>query len=173
MFILTAAASILCAAQFLDTLNVTSPVIQPYSGANQITADWKNVGWGGEYLPQAMDGIESIQPMRDWESQPAVISYEKSGSQIVLQAANTSAETVSVQMPLIYYLGYDAETADGQPISVYGGEQGILTVDIPAGFEGSIGIWHRGFWYWDMAVMISFVAWIGVGILIYRSKKNL
>lgn len=173
MFILTAAASILCAAQFLDILNVTSPTIQPYSGANQITADWKNVGWGGEYLPQAMDGIESIQPMRDWESQPAVISYEKSGSQIVLQAANSSAETVSVQMPLIYYLGYDAETADGQPISVYGGEQGILTVDIPAGFEGSIGIWHRGFWYWDMAVMISFVAWIGVGILIYRSKKNL
>ncbi len=173
IFVITTTAIILCAAQFLDTLNVTSPVIQPYSGANQITADWKNVGWGGEYLPQAMDGVESIQPMRDWESQPAVVSYKKSGSQIVLHAANSSAETVSVQMPLIYYLGYDAETADGQSISVYGGEQGILTVDIPAGFEGSIGIWHRGFWYWDVAVMISLVAWIGVGILIYRSKKNL
>src|SRR5699024_12823340 len=79
---------------------------------------------------------------------------------VPLLRTRRSSDLVSVQMPLIYYLGYDAETADGQPISVYGGEQGILTVDIPAGFEGSIGIWHRGFWYWDMAVMISVVAWI-------------
>lgn len=173
IFCTVVAAVILCAAQLMDTLNVTSPTIQIYSGANQITADWKNIGWGGEYLPFEISGVEDIKPMRDWENQPTVLSYEKSGSQIVLHAANSSVEIVSVQMPLIYYLGYHAETADGQPISVYGGEQGILTVDIPAGFEGSIGIWYRGFWYWDVAGVVSLVAWIGMGILIYRSKKNL
>lgn len=167
LFIAAASLIVLCSVQLTDVLPVVFPTIQTFSGANQITADWKNVGWGGEYLPEALDGLESIEPLRNWEEQTAVVSYEKSGTTISLQAKNISAEPASIQMPLLYYQGYCARTESDQKPAVYGGEQGILTVDIPGGYEGNIIIRYCGFWYWDAALMISMLGWIGMGILIY------
>lgn len=164
---------VLCAFQFMNTLQTERGSIRPLSGANQITADWKNIGWGGEYLPNPLDHPDSLDPSIDWAGQEGVTSYEKSGTKIVLHASNPSAQSVTVQMPLIYYLGYAAQTSDGQDIPVYSGEKGILAVDIPAGYEGDIGIWHRGFWYWDAAAAVSAAAWIVfIGIIWYERRRG-
>lgn len=159
------------AAQILDTLQSAAPVIQPYSGANQITANWENIGWGGEYLPYDLNGLESIDPKRNWADQKGIVSYQKSGTKAVLHVVNSSTEVITIQLPLIYYQGYYAETVDGQKLNLYGGDKnsGMVTVEIPAGYEGRVGVWYRGFWYWDMAVGISIATGM---IMIWLSWKS-
>ncbi len=177
IFTVSAAAILFFTAQFLDTLQSVAPTIQIFSGANQVSADWKNLGWGGEYVPYDLNGLETIEPNRRWEEQTGVISYQKSGTKIVLHAINPNAETIAIQMPLIYYQGYCAETKDGQRLDVYGGKDGKVTIGIPAGYEGTIGIWYRGFWYWDVALGISIVTlvvmiWIGIRQRIQNQSQH-
>ena len=87
---------------------------------------------------------------------------------------NVSAEDGNVTVDLLYYKGYRAFDADtGEELAVYAGSNGLVTVNVPTGYDGIVEISFVSPWYWRMAEIISCISVVGMFVLYQRDKKRM
>ena len=81
-----------------------------------------------------------------------------------------------IELPLLYYKGYRAKESGGGILSVVCGENNVVRVLVPSGFQGIIEVDFAGFWYWRAAEVISLVTAVRLICLsvgkIYPERKN-
>jgi len=83
-------------------------------------------------------------------------------------------EDGNVAVDLLYYKGYKAiDTDSGEELEVFSGRNGLVTVNVPVGYDGVIEIAFVSPWYWRLAEVISLVSAIGMVLLYRRDKKKL
>lgn len=96
--------------------------------------------------------------------------YEKNYTNISMTVSEKKNIDGQVDVPLLGYPGYRAVDKDGKDFILTKNLKGMLTVLVPAGYEGAIEVFFAGFWYWRAAEIIS-LAFFGV-FLYYVIKAN-
>ena len=118
----------------------------------------------GEYLVQGTDVVDMYyHAPAAWEGLN-YSEYEKEGARIRIRVENTTDEEQILVLPLFGYRGYGVKILEGEVspeeipyISEARSEHGDLEVVIPAGYEGKLLIYYRGFPVFTVAELVSLV----------------
>lgn len=147
-----------------DRLN-TSKGIYVYDAA--CFAD-KGSGSLDEYAPSETN-LKELTVFEPVFSENLILSgYHKEYTNISLTVTETDNQPGSVVVPLLAYDGYEAKDDKGNKLSLSKNDNGVLMINIPAGFAGNVTIKYAGFWYWRVAEIISAVTFV---IFLYSAVK--
>lgn len=117
------------------------------------------VASGDEYLIEGT-ALEALEEM-DYRGEEGleVSDYQKQGTTIQLHVKNTTSITKAIELPLLYYDGYqatiEASNQAKEKLQVSSGTNHVVRVEIKAEAEGDIEISFRGKWYWRAAELLS------------------
>ena len=130
------------------------------------------VASGDEYLPvdTVLDKLKTQELYKDNSVEISDVVY--CGTSITMHVKNTSAQQAGLELPRLYYAGYQAlEVMDeGQhfPIEVTDGTNHVIKLMIPEQTEGNITLSFREPWYWRLAEIITLLS---AGIVILYTYK--
>ncbi len=133
---------------------------------------------GGEYVLLGTDTSKLTYKGPVCSDRIALNSYDKNGCHVRIDC-DCGAEGQYIELPLLYYKGYRAVENGGRKLSVVCGNNNVVRVIVPSGFQGIININFAGFWYWRISEWISVITICGIiwlaggkysGILIRKRK---
>lgn len=130
------------------------------------------VASGEEYLPvdTVLDKLKTRELYKDDSVEISDVVYR--GTSITMHVKNTSAQQAGLELPRLYYAGYQAleVTDEGQhfPIEVTDGTNHVIKLMIPEETEGNITLSFREPWYWRLAEIITLLS---AGIVILYTYK--
>lgn len=132
----------------------------------------------GEYLfvENSAMAIIDQQPVPVDETAVSIISYEKKNSRISMECENLTDEVQQVKVSFLDYKGFVAtDKTTGEKLDTTCDEQHILTVLLPAGYQGTVQVCFRQPWYWRVAEIVSLAVLIALfvyGWKGYRYEKR-
>ena len=130
------------------------------------------VASGEEYLPvdTVLDKLKTQELYKDDCVEISDVVYH--GTSITMHVKNTSAQQTGLELPRLYYAGYQAleVTDEGQhfPIEVTDGTNHVIKLMIPEQTEGNITLSFREPWYWRLSEIITLLS---AGIVILYTYK--
>lgn len=130
------------------------------------------VASGEEYLPvdTILDKLKTQELYKDDCVEISDVVYH--GTSITMHVKNTSAQQMGLELPRLYYAGYQAleVTDEGQhfPIEVTDGTNHVIKLMIPEQTEGNITLSFHEPWYWRLAEIITLLS---AGIVILYTYK--
>ena len=128
----------------------------------------------GEYLIDGTSGYETIwaQP-KPGSEELQLLSYEKRGGKAYLTVEN-DGDAADISVPIFNYGHYYAvDEATGDAYALGTGENARITLNIPAGYTGTIVIAYHAPVYWRAFERVSLLALIGsVGWGASQRKKK-
>lgn len=130
------------------------------------------VASGEEYLPvdTVLDKLKTQELYKDDSVEISDVVFH--GTSITMHVKNTSAQQTGLELPRLYYSGYQAleVTDEGQhfPIEVTDGTNHVIKLMIPEQTEGNITLSFREPWYWRLAEIITLLS---AGIVILYTYK--
>lgn len=128
----------------------------------------------GEYLIDGTSGYETIwaQP-KPGSEELQLLSYEKRGGKAYLTVEN-DGDAADISVPIFNYGHYYAvDEATGDAYALGTGENARITLNIPAGYTGTIVIAYHAPVYWRVFELASLLALIGsVGWGASQRKKK-
>ena len=128
----------------------------------------------GEYLIDGTSGYETIwaQP-KPGSEELQLLSYEKRGGKAYLTLEN-DGDAADISVPIFNYGHYYAvDEATGDAYALGTGENARITLNIPAGYTGTIVIAYHAPVYWRAFELVSLLALIGsVGWGVSQRKKK-
>lgn len=128
---------------------------------------------GREYLPLGTDESLLKAGRVIHPETVAVQNFKKdhAGIEVELSCVDDGRDSY-VEMPLLYYRGYRAkDMATGELFTVADGENHVVRVELPAGYQGTVYTSFVSPWYWRVAEAVTVIAW-GI-FLIYCFKKKM
>lgn len=125
----------------------------------------------GEYLPEGCD-INALNKTAPLASGVEVTAYDKNGLTIDMTLSNAGGADGSVTLPLLYYPGYAARSADGGALAVDKGESGALELRVPAGFEGEVGVDYKGKAVWRAFDALSSLTLVACAAFEVKRRKK-
>lgn len=127
---------------------------------------------GGEYLPLDSNIDDYVDELVYDTAKIEVISWSRHNNSIKVKLKNKTDEIQNIEVPLLYYKGYEAKTEIGKQLSIRTGVSGRVCVEIPDKLEGCIKIQFKEPWYWRFSEMISLLSYIGLlSTSIYTWKR--
>lgn len=105
------------------------------------------------------------------ESNSEELNFENSGTTVektILQNAETY-----VELPLLYYKGYCAIGEAGQHLELVCGDNNVIRVLLPTGYQGSIDVDFDGFWYWRVSEALSLATLLVILALARKSRRGI
>lgn len=134
-----------------------------------------NVSTGvGEYLIDGTSAYETIwaQP-KPGNDDLQLLSYEKRGGKAYLEVEN-DGEAADISVPIFNYGHYHAvDEAAGEEYPLGTGENARITLNIPAGYTGTIMIAYQAPAYWRGFELVSALALLGsIAWGVSRRKKK-
>lgn len=127
---------------------------------------------GREYLPLGTD--ESLlKAGRVIPSEGiSVKDFRKDYAGITLTCENSSGIDGYVDLPLLYYRGYQTKDMEtGETLAVSDGENHVVRTEVPAGYQGTFYTSFISPWYWRLAETVTMAAW--VAFLVYCLKGRI
>lgn len=132
----------------------------------------------GEYLfvENSAMAIIDQQPVPADETAVSITSYEKKNSRISMECENLTDEVQQIKVSFLDYKGFVAtDKTTGEKLDTTCDEQHILTVLLPAGYQGTVQVCFRQPWYWRVAEIVSLAVLIALfvyGWKGYRYEKR-
>ena len=120
---------------------------------------------GKEYLLLDSDVKDYVDGLTYDSAGIEVDTWERYYNSITINLHNMTSELQKIEVPLLYYKGYVAETQDKGRLAITAGISGRARVDIPSGFSGTVTVRFREPWYWRVCEVISLIS--ALGIIIY------
>ncbi len=127
---------------------------------------------GAEYLPYGTNAglLTYHEPYPSEEV--TVGEYSKEYLDVYFTCRNSVEQEGYVDVALLNYKGYAAQTGDGEELEVIDNENRCVRVMIPGGFEGSVHVYFKEPWYWQASEVISFIAVMGwVAAKVWKKRK--
>lgn len=165
---LVAIAAVQGGAEMSDIMNNA----QPYAVYDAAVLDSTNL-IGCEYLP-AKGSVEaySSQYVASTENLTVEQIY-RYNNEVIIKVDNSSNETGSVNLSMVYYKGYTAKDVQtGRKFELYPDNGYTIGFDVGSGYSGEIIIGFTGFWYWKAAAIVSVIAAIVIALNAYLVNKN-
>lgn len=125
---------------------------------------------GAEYLPYGTQ--QELISYMDTGMGPGVSAsvVEKDALEIVMDCSNAGDRSY-VDCSLLYYSGYTAgDVVTGEELVTEAGENGLVRVWLPAGYEGRVRVRYQEMWYWRLAELVSLLGVAGMLILLVRNR---
>jgi len=155
---ITVVATVLITEMFFSTLLNRSPFYKLYEADAMGNAYLS----GKEYLPIGTDESLLKEGRYIVSDQILLAQTSKNGTGIELTCTNTGVEQGYVEVPLLYYKGYQAQDSQSkQSFETTIGDNNVVRVNIPGEYSGNVVIDFVSPWYWHMAEIISIVFLIG------------
>ena len=105
-----------------------------------------------------------------------VSDYTKTGTTIEFHGKNTKENTGCVELPLLYYDGYQATAtlADGTclPMEISAGQNNVVSVELDAGMDCDIKVAFLEPWYWRVAELVSVVGLLAISLCSFMGRKD-
>lgn len=160
-----------CAVMTLFFLS--SYVESAYIGKFRETAeldDYKVVN--GEYLRQETDSsrLSHLRSWLLWENLEQAQIEERSGCYLKLSCIGGVSEGY-VELPLFSYKGYQAVDENGREMELSDGENGVLRLTVPAGYEGTVEVDFVSPWYWRLSELISLLTAAGLAVGMFWKRR--
>ena len=128
---------------------------------------------GAEYLPYGTDPQKFLPHDPVCTEGTEVWDYEKRPLGADAEFSNHTPDTGTASFPLLYYKGYRAyDEENGKELRCYAGENGEVTSQIPAGFEGKIKIRFVSPWYWRLGEAVSAATLLGLFLWYTKSGRR-
>lgn len=130
---------------------------------------------GAEYLPVGTDPQNLTYRAPSAGQDVEMDGYDKRYLTVDFRCVNGSAKEGYVDVPMLYYKGYRARAEDGKELDVCPGENNVVRVLLPGGFEGKVSVRFVSPWYWRLAEGISAFTLAGLamyGIRVRRSGRH-
>lgn len=113
--------------------------------------------------------VDELETHESYQSDGlAVTQQTRNGIRISLHISNTTEQIGTLELPMLYYRGYQTRTDIGH-VTVADGVNHILTLSVPAMCEGDIMVYFAEPWYWRVSELVTLAA--AVFILCYCRKK--
>ncbi len=110
----------------------------------------------GEYLPEGTEeGSLTFVDKAAAGAGVTVDSYEKQYLHVKMQCRNPGRKESYLEVPLLFYKGYRAWDAEGNPLGVGPGENYMVRVFLPPGFAGSVEVKFVSPFYWRLSELVS------------------
>lgn len=127
---------------------------------------------GAEYLPFGTDAEQLVYKAPVAEENVTVEGWEKKALRVDVGCFNSSDREGFLELPLLYYKGYQAQDVDtGEPLTVYPGNNNLVSVSVPAGFQGTVSVRFVSPWYWRAAELLSVLTFVVLFLAVMRGKK--
>lgn len=145
---------------------------------NYITRD-KVDSWAiglAEYLPAGTDETTFSGEILQQGEGLVVQDCETGEGTAVLTCENIGEEETYVDVPILYYQGYEARDAGtGEYLTVVPADNKRVRVVLPAGYQGSFTVKFVSPWYWRVSELISLAAIIALifAHLFHYSRKEI
>lgn len=138
-----------------------------------------NVESGEEYLP-----VNAISDEFDtdniYKNENVIIrNLIRKGIQLRFTCVNNSDAKQAVDLPLLYYKGYDAtavnESGIKQHLACMSGNNQVVSIIVPEGFHGNVTVMFKEPIYWRVAEFITLISVIGIIIselkILHKKEK--
>lgn len=103
----------------------------------------------------------------------------RESGELKFQVKNTSGADVKVELPLIYYPGYQAVTGQGEELAVESSELGLVTVTLPVGMSGVVSVHYGVSKATEIGMVITAgtaalgIIWVMIsGVLDWRKRRK-
>lgn len=127
---------------------------------------------GAEYLPYGADASLFMPHDPVCTGETRVSDYEKKalGAEAYLENKGESQEKAA--FALLYYKGYRAYCAEsGEELACYAGENFEVTVDIPAGFAGTVKVAFESPWYWRAGECVTLITFLAMAAITFYQRR--
>ncbi|MCR4587738.1 MAG: hypothetical protein K5682_04960 [Lachnospiraceae bacterium] len=120
---------------------------------------------GGEFLPVETDPTRLTHGNCFVDGSLTLESFTQDNLTVQTYVSGNEG---TVAVPLLYYKGYIAQTADGETLGVYSGENNQVTVRLPKNImekgngRAEVIVTFQSPWYWRVAEMISLLTVFGL-----------
>ncbi|MBO6137643.1 MAG: hypothetical protein J6O71_03430 [Lachnospiraceae bacterium] len=155
-------------------INMTDFLIEKVGLSADVKLDYTYLGAAREYLLEGTDGdlFEKRGERISTSSENVRISdYVKLGSRLTLKASNSDDVVQLMDLPLTMYPGYCAKDSHGGSLDVTYGDNQVVRVLLPPGFDDTVYVCFGGKWYWKAAAVISLLTGAGI-ILFFNGLKK-
>ncbi len=112
---------------------------------------------GAEYLIYGTDTEKLTFSHPKADENITITDYEKKGLMVSLSAINAGEEDGEILLPVLMYKGYEVTSGDGVTLS--DGENHLISLNIPAGFEGSVTVNFTEPVYWRLAEILTLITY--------------
>ena len=99
--------------------------------------------------------------------------YEKEGLKATFFCRNAGDTEGYLDLPMLLYKGYQAyDSHTGEELDVCYGENYVIRVLLPAGYEGDVTVRFKSPFYWRVAEMITWGAGIVLFVIWIKYKRK-
>lgn len=125
----------------------------------------------GEYLLEGTDAGKLTYTGILAGNGISIGEYEKTYLNMVVNCVNEEEAESYVELPMLYYKGYRAvDYGTGDRLTVCAGDNNVVRVLVPAGFEGRIDVKFVSPAYWRISEAIS--AGVVTGYIVLKFRRN-
>ena len=154
-------------------INMTDFLIERVELSNDVKLDYAYLGAAQEYLLKDTESdffTERGEKITASDESVLISDYSKLGSNLTLKTSNPSDKEQYLDLPLTMYPGYCARDSRGGRLEVTYGENQLVRVLLPSGFDDTVRVYFGGKWYWKAAAAMSLLT--GVGLICFLSRKS-
>ena len=129
---------------------------------------------GGEYVVEGTNSAILDFDVPNSSDNVNILTYDKEYLHMWVRCTNNSGEKGYVELPLLHYTGYRAyRTSNGEELSTEKGNNNVVKVSIPDGFDDEIEVQFVSPVHWRIRELITYAWWLLiVGIIVKRQWKK-
>ncbi len=166
---------LLMAAAVLGIIISNMYILDRVNGEQVYFELYNEEGMGAGYI----SGAEYLIEGTDWEKLTfadavpgqgvEILEYQKEYLRAMLQCANEGGTDSYVELPMLLYKGYRAVCVEtGQEMELCAGDNNVIRVMIPGGFEGNIQVDFVSPVYWRLSELVSVLAVMVLAVMWWR-----
>jgi len=129
---------------------------------------YASAGYDGEYFPLGTDRSMLTAERYITGGSVELTGYYKSGTRISLRTRNVRAGDW-VEVPLLYYGGYEARDSQGRFLEVTDGDNHVVRILLQEGVS-QVELRYKGFWYFRVAELVTGLTWGACGICWWKKR---
>ena len=163
------AVLILCSLAFICWGSAYTTELDPALKLGRAVDTYASAGYDNEYFSWGTD-ISRLTPERYITGGTAELTgYRKQGTSILLMLQNVHAGDW-VEVPLLYYGGYEARDGNGDVLDIKDGDNHVVRICLSEG-TSRVKLRYKGFWYFRVAEGITLLT-LGAWGICWLTKRR-
>lgn len=160
-----------CSLAFILWGTAYTTELDPALKLGRAVSTYASAGYDNEYYLQGTNPGQLTAGHYLTGGSAELTGYQKSGTHIDLQLQNARAGDW-VEVPLLYYSGYEAEDGQGHRLEVEDGDNHVVRILLQEETE-QVVLQYRGCWYFRVAEMITVLTLGAFGVWWWRKGRRI
>lgn len=160
-----------CSLAFILWGTAYTTELDPALKTGRAVSTYASAGYDNEYYLQGTDPGKLTAGRYLTGGSAEVTGYQKRGTHIDLQLQNARAGDW-VEVPLLYYSGYEAGDGRGNRLEVEEGDNHVVRIRLQEGTD-QVMLQYRGCWYFRAAELITVLTLGAFGVWLWKKGRQI